>query len=342
MKFKFLIAILLTGSVVFTSCDDDEVVLGNWVEQAFFEGQARANGTSFSLDGKGYFGMGQNADDYFADFWQYSPDKNAWTQVASFPGTPRAFGVSVNTGSKGYAGLGYDGTNDLSDFWEYNATTNAWTQVDDMQYFDKEKNQVVIVPRRHASAFAIGEDVYVGLGSQDKNKIYFNDFYKLSGGKWDKIASFGGQKRIKAQAFSINNKGYVVSGLGNANLNDMWSYDPTTDTWTRQSNRIDDEDNNGLSIAIRNNATVFVAENKMYMAFGSIGSNNVVGNSVVEWDPATGVWTEKNGLENSLSREAASSFVIEGKPYIVGGRNSNSFYYDTYSFEPSKERDIED
>lgn len=339
MKFKFLIAILLTGSVVFTSCEDDEVVLGNWVAQAFFEGQARANGTSFSLEGKGYYGMGQNADDYFADFWQYSPDKNAWTQVASFPGTPRAFGVSVNTGSKGYAGLGYDGTNDLSDFWEYNATTNAWTQVDDMQYFDKEKNEVVIVPRRHASAFAIGEDVYVGLGSQDKNKIYFNDFYKLSGGKWSKIASFGGQKRIKAQAFSINNKGYVVSGLGNANLNDMWSYDPTTDTWTRQSNRIDDEDNNGLSIVPRNNATTFVVENKLYMAFGASSSIN---NNVVEWDPATNKWTEKNGLESALPREGASSFVIEGKPYIVGGRNSNSFYYDTYSFEPSKERDIED
>jgi hypothetical protein len=178
MKFKFLIAFLLTGSVIFTSCDDDEVILGNWVKQAFFEGQSRANGTSFSLDGKGYYGMGQNDDDYLSDFWQFSPDKNAWSQVASFPGTPRAFGVSVSTPTKGYVGLGYDGAKDLSDFWAYDAKTNAWTQLLDMQYVNQSK-QLVIVPRRHASAFAIGEDVYAGLGSQDKNKVFFNDFYKF-------------------------------------------------------------------------------------------------------------------------------------------------------------------
>lgn len=335
MKFKLFFALLLGFAMVFTSCDDDEDILGNWVEMAYFEGHARANGVSFSLNNKGYFGMGENVNKtgntggYQTDFWQYDPEKKTWKEVASFPGVARAYGFFTNTSSKGYVGCGYDGTNDHSDFWEYDPQSNSWKQLDDFMGGT----------RRYASAFAIGNDVYAGLGSQDKNQTYMNDFYKFSNGKWSKISGFGGQKRIKASSFSLNGLGYIVSGLGNSSLNDMWSYDPTADTWTKHA-KIDDEDNLGLSIAPRYNACNFVSEGKVYFCFGI--SSSSLSYAVVEWDPATEKWTEKNGLETALPREGSGSFVIDDKGYIVGGRNSSSYYYDCYMFEPNASRDTDD
>lgn len=337
MKFKFLFALLLGFAMIFTSCDDDDI-MGNWIEMTYFEGSARANGVSFSLNNKGYFGMGENVNQsgttggYLTDFWQYDPEKRAWKEVASFPGVARAYSFCTNTDSKGYVGGGYDGKVDYDDFWEYDPQTNSWTQLENF----------LGGTRRHASAFAIGNDVYAGLGSQDKNQTYMNDFYKFSNGKWSKISGFGGQKRIKASAFSLNGLGYIVSGLGNSSLNDMWSYDPTTDSWTQHAkiDEDDDDDDLGLSSAPRYNACNFISEGKVYFCFGIASSSLTY--TVVEWDPASGQWTEKNGLESALPREGSKAFVIDDKGYIVGGRNSSSYYYDCYMFEPNEERDTDD
>jgi len=321
-----ILSIVLTGFI--TSCSDDATVLGNWVTKSYFDGKARSNGSNFSFETAGYWGMGKDDDEYLTDFWKYIPEKNAWSPVASFPGTPRAYNISISNGVKGYIGLGYDGNNDLSDFWEYDPASDTWTQLEDFPGG----------ARRYAAAFAIGTDIYVGTGTMEKDKIYTNDFYKYANGKWDKITSLPGQKRQNANAIGFNGKGYIISGYRSGVLDDFYEYDPGTDTWN-ELDKLTDEDTGKTDIP-RYEASTFVSEGSIYLV-GGISSGAAL-STVFEWNPVDSVWSEKASIETSVTRQGAGSFVINGQGYIVGGRSGTRYLDDFYMFEPSVEKDPND
>jgi hypothetical protein len=87
---------------------------------------------SFSINGKGYYGLGlddsnKKALDYF---WEYDPSINSWTQKHDFPGGARYKSVGFSLNGKGYVGLGMDNSGKrLYDFWEYNPITDNWNRV---------------------------------------------------------------------------------------------------------------------------------------------------------------------------------------------------------------------
>jgi N-acetylneuraminic acid mutarotase len=329
MKLKILIILSLVTIMFATSCTDDTTVLGNWVKKAYFVGSARSNGSSFAINGEGYWGMGKDEDDYLPDFWKYSPEKNTWTEVAEFPGKPRAYNISVSNGEKGYVGLGYDGDNDLADFWEYDPKTNKWTRLEDFPGG----------PRRFAAAFAIGKDIYVGTGITDNGKKYLNDFYKYSNGKWDTtISALSGEKRHSASAVSFNGKGYIISGYRSTVLNDFWEYDPESNTWD-DLDLLTDEDTGDAAIP-RHQASTFVSGGNIYLV-GGISSGTAL-SSVYEWNPIDAIWSEKASIESNVTRQGAGSFVINDNGYIIGGRNGSYYLDDFYMFEPWVEKDIDD
>jgi len=328
MKFKILIILSFVSTVFFTSCDEDVTVIGNWVTKAVYEGYSRSDGTSFSLNGAGYWGMGRDDDGYLTDFWKFDPAKNAWSQVAPFPGAARAYNVSISNGTKGYAGTGYDGNNDLADFWEYDPIANSWKQVDNFPGGT----------RRYASAFAIGEDVYVGCGTQDKDKKYTNDFYKYANGTWSKITAFGGDKRRSANTVGLNGKGYLIGGDRSGVMSDFWEYDPANDSW-KQLTKLNDETTGNNAIA-RYNASIFVAEGNIYLVGGT--SSGAALASIFEWNPTELTWTQKTDIETGIARQGAGSFVIDGYGYIVGGRTGARYLDDCLKFEPSLEKDSDD
>ncbi len=331
MKFKNLLILVVLTSL-FIACDEEDTEyteIGNWVKKAYFEGFPRSEGTSFSINGYGYWGMGRNDDDYLSDFWKYDPQKDSWTQVKDFPGTPRAHGVSASTGSKGYAGLGYDGNNDLGDFWEYDPATNEWKQVADFPGG----------VRRWATAFTLGEDVYVGTGYNQLSKKYYNDFYKFNNGEWSKISAIQGEKRRSANSVGFQNKGYVVSGNHSTALNDFWVYDPVTDTWNKEY-YLNDEDFGGHKDVPRYNAILAFSESKMYIIGGTQTGAALA--SAFEWDPNSKEWNQKSSIETNVTREGAGHFVINDVIYIVGGRNGTNFLDDCYLFQPSLEKNDDD
>lgn len=332
MKFKTLFILTAISSVFFSSCNSDDVTeIGNWVEKAFYEAYARAEGSSFEIDNYGYWGMGRDIDGYLTDFWKFDPtkgEKGAWTQVAEFPGTARAYNVSVSTESKGYVGLGYDGENDLADFWEYDPSTNSWDSI--VAFVGGE--------RRYATAFSIGNDIYVGTGTKESDKVYTNDFYKFDGSSWTKVASLTGEKRRQANATSLDGKGYLLSGFHNSVLQDFYRYDPATDTWEELSD-LNDEDTGDSEIA-RYNACFFAANGKLYLTVGNQGG--ITETSTFEWDPSDVSWTKKTSLESGISREGAGTFVLNDQGYIVGGRSGSSYFDDCYMFEPDKDKDSDD
>jgi N-acetylneuraminic acid mutarotase len=90
--------------------------------------RGRSYGTGFSLDNKGYVGLGSAGWTYDPDwgvymynkqFWQYDPYTNVWTEVKTFKGVARVSPVGFNIGNKGYIGTGYIGMNLTGNFWEF-------------------------------------------------------------------------------------------------------------------------------------------------------------------------------------------------------------------------------
>jgi N-acetylneuraminic acid mutarotase len=333
MRFKTLMIIAVALTAFLPSCvDDDSDLLGNWVTKATYVGKARAYGSSFAINGNGYWGMGTDDDDYLTDFWKYDPVKDTWKQVADFTGTPRAYNISASNGTKGYVGLGYDGNNDLDDIWVYDAEANSWYLAG-------------VFPggaRRFASAFAIGNDVYVGLGSMDKGKVFKNDFYKFNGNSWTAIPALRGDKRHNANVTVLNGKAHVISGLSNNGvLNDHWVYDPVEEVWSELEN-VNDEVTGDAGIA-RYSGSTYSANGKIYLTLG--GTQGGTTTSMFEWDPTLdieGAWIEKTALESNISREGAGCFVLDGYGYIVGGVASGNYKDDSYMFQPYAEADSDD
>ena len=58
-------------------------------------------------------------------------------------------------------------------------------------------------------------------------------------GVWTKKADFAGGERYGAVGFSIDNRGYMGTGLTdpstNTYLNDFWEYNPVSNTWSQKA-----------------------------------------------------------------------------------------------------------
>ena len=104
-----------------------------------FPGTARKYAVAFSINGKGYVGLGgDDIETPLIDFWEYDPDLDSWTQKADFIGGTRIVssyteeGLAVfTTDSYGYVGLGLNSgkTNFVSDIYKFDPVANTWTLI---------------------------------------------------------------------------------------------------------------------------------------------------------------------------------------------------------------------
>lgn len=102
--------------------------LGNWIKRSDFEGVARTEAVSFTLNNMGYICSGYDGTARLNDLWQFNQSTGTWRQKASLPGTARNSAVALVAAGKAYVGTGFDGLNRLNDFYQYNDTTNTWVQ----------------------------------------------------------------------------------------------------------------------------------------------------------------------------------------------------------------------
>jgi hypothetical protein len=96
-------------------------------------------------------------------------------------------------------------------------------------------------PRDDASAFTIGAAVFVGTGMEEGMGLT-NDWYRFDGStdQWSVIAPLPATPRHFCSAFVFNYPedayGYLFGGLDiNGPLNELWRYDPATDSWTQMA-----------------------------------------------------------------------------------------------------------
>jgi N-acetylneuraminic acid mutarotase len=188
--------------------------------------------------------------------------------------------------------------------------------------------------RSGVSTFSIGSKGYASCGI-DNNANTFNDLWEYDPGNntWTQKANLGGPQRYSACGFSIGNYGYVtlgwpLSGSSGA-LNDMWQYDPATNSWTQKAS---------FPGTGRYNAISFVANGKAYVGLGY----KPVSNGIYEYDPATNVWTALVNPFPGGARTAACAFTCNvggiDKGYICTGSlnpdaNTN-LTHDLWEFTP--------
>ncbi|MHC1704130.1 MAG: hypothetical protein AB9846_09510 [Tenuifilaceae bacterium] len=289
-----------------------------WVEMAVFGGTPRTGSVGFSIETKGYIGIGQDNSGLVKDFWEYNPSTNSWSQKANFGGTARRDAVGFSVGTKGYIGTGYDGSSRKKDFWEYNPSTNTWTQKADFPG----------IGRGYAVGFSIGSKGYLGTGS-DNNMNLYRDFweYDPTTNIWTQKANFGGTARMSSSGFSINNKGYIGCGLeyisGSLNsTKDFWEYNPISNSWIRKT---DFGGNN------RSSATCFSIGLYGYIGCGAQGGDPTY-KDFWKYDQILDTWTKMADF-GSIRRNCIG-FAINTKGYIGVGDNYLIYYNDFWSFEP--------
>ena len=323
LSASFIVAIILLGSCKKDKDDDPK----EWVRGSDFEGSPRSAAASFVIDGKIYITGGFNGEKRLNDLWMYDPKLTNWYKIADadFPGIARNYAVAFSMNGKGYVGTGTDGTNSLKDFHQFSPETKQWKKIAD---FPGE-------PRYGAIAFSGTGKGYVGSGTSINGDL--KDFYSYNplSDTWAQVTSLPGTKRAYAFTFTLGDLSYIGSGTNNgSNLSDFWSYNTQNDTWTKKNEIYRDdkiESNKKYQYDLRRrSAATFTIGNKAYISGGI--SSGIPNN--VAYDPTIDLWEQHQDI-GGVPRESAIGFGIDGKGYVVTGKNG-SYFDDLWLFSPNK------
>lgn len=228
-----------------------------WTRLSDFPGEARGGAVSFTINGKGYVGIGYNGKEKLKDFWEFDPSTNTWTRMADFAGSARYAAVGFALGNKGYLGTGFDDS-ECRDFWQFEPSANLWSQI----------ASVGGSKRQDAVTFSIDGKAYVFGGTN--NGSYLKDLWQFDPetGAWTQKGDLDEDTdwtiaRSSGCNFTLGGRGYVGLGYYSGTRNDFWEYNPTGDTWIKKT----DFEGTG-----RQNTVSFVVNNRAYVALGKSGS----------------------------------------------------------------------
>jgi N-acetylneuraminic acid mutarotase len=283
-----------------------------WNQKSSLPAVGRHRGTGISIGQKGYIGLGHmngtGNNIIYKDWWEFDPATNSWTQKSDYPvGTYGASAFSVD--SVGYVG---GGTGLSNEFYKYSPANNTWTQISNA-LFSNPSDQTAFgingkgyildgttlleykpstdswatkadcpITGWAITSFVIRNSAYVKVN----NQMYE---YKPTADEWIERAIFPGIITNGSAAFSVNNKGYIISGYSsflNPVFSVMWEYDPTTNSWTQMP------DFPGTS---RRFGVGFSINNKGYFGSGTNGTNM---NDFWEYNPTLkGLGTNENEID---------------------------------------------
>lgn len=251
-----------TSSTRFTDTWVYDINTSTWSDKASFPGEARNNAVAFSINGKGYVGLGTNGTKMFKDFYEYDPQTDSWTPIAEFPGIARYGAISYVISNVPYVGCGQDiDSQDYNDFYTYDPSSNSWTKVSSTP----EK-------RSFAFSFVINNVAYIGGGTN--NGSYVSSFYAFDGQNWTAKEPLSGRtddytydlRRNFPAVFVLGSYGFITGGTYSSVLSSTWRYDPSVDYWTEH----DDFTIEGA--AARQQAIGFSSNGVGYVVGGRSGS----------------------------------------------------------------------
>lgn len=131
-------------------------VLNSWKKLNDFPGEPRSSAVGFSLNGKGYVGLGYGTGaQFFTDFWEYDPITENWTRLPDFPGEGRTSSIGY-----GYNNLCYVGMGEPNDLYIFDIRTKTWSSA---------INQPCLKERSNANSFVIDNKIFYGTNFRNSD-----------------------------------------------------------------------------------------------------------------------------------------------------------------------------
>ncbi len=191
----------------------------------------------------------------------------------------------------------------------YSSYSQDWTQKTSLP-----------APARYAGiAFVVNNKAYAGLGV-NASAVKYHDIweYNPATNSWTQKSNYPGTGMYACTAFSINGKGYVCLGgdaTSNTNgTNQLWEYEPTTDTWTQKAN---------FPGTARYGASCFVIGDTAFVGTGSYCNPNDYLSDFWMYVPATNAWTQLTNYPGG-HRNHGNAFAIQGYGFLGTGLINNS------------------
>ncbi|WP_320027781.1 hypothetical protein [Haliscomenobacter sp.] len=203
-----------------------------------FPGGARTNAVAFSLQGKGFIGLGlgNSSPRYLADFWEFD-GRRSWRQLTD-PNTTlgnREAAFVFQFADRVFVGGGAAGDRYFNDCWEFIPPGSQSNQIS-----WQPQSSFPDQGRENAFSLTLNGKGYLGLGYHSLIGA-FNDFWefdpqKAIGQQWKRLPDFPGEKRESSVAFTLNGMIYVGGGQGRQPFqnkftstypSDFWVYTPT-------------------------------------------------------------------------------------------------------------------
>lgn len=177
-------------------------------------------------------------------------------------------------------------------------------------------------PRNGAASFVLDNEGYVIGGFNQHNRTRFDDVWSFDGNQWTPRAAFP-DARYHAVGFSIDGKGYAGTGYdGSDALNDFYSYDPATDTWTAIAD---------FPGEARFGAVAFALGGYGYVGLGTTPTGKAF-SDFYRYDPQSNTWSLVS-TPFTYKKAYAFAFVIGNKAYVGGGISNDRPTEDFYSFD---------
>ena len=247
-------------------------------------------------------------------FWKFNISDYSWKKI-SIPASITGWASMVSNDSQ----IFIYGADKENRFWEYHTVTNQFTQK--VSFPGKRRDD--------SSSFAIGGEIYIGLGAdfEPYTSIPYNDFYKYSPvtNSWSRIADFGGpSNRTRTSSFTIDNIGYVGGGANSTGIPDYWSYQPNSNEWIRIADFTDS----------RRDTASFALNGLGYVTGGvNIGGSNTADCWI--YNPATNSWRKGEDVGH-IARGQHFAFSVNGRGFVGGGGiySGGSNGFDLYEFIP--------
>lgn len=178
----------------------------------------RKNHSAWAIDDKMYVYGGAGYSQFYDDLWSYDFSQNSWTShspAGDYPGA-REFASTFIWNDDLYLVGGQDETGKFSDYWSYNIASNTWTKIG------------------HAPVSNSGTAI----------STYQNNLYFLGYSNWTIVLDLNTRQvrdfqsspmpvpRQNSAFVQFDDIAYMFGGEGSV-LQDMWSFDMTTESWTQ-------------------------------------------------------------------------------------------------------------